>query len=68
MIRRGWESTLEKVDAVGKRREEENEGEEAKNRHHITNDALPYKRAATTSLRKWFVYYVVGLRSQANRR
>lgn len=53
-----------------KREEEEAKkkpGEEAKNRHHITNDA-PYKRAATTSLRKWFVYYVVGLRSQANRR
>lgn len=38
-----------------------------RNRHHVTNDGT-YKRAATTLLRKWFVYYVVTLRSQANRR
>lgn len=38
-----------------------------RNRHHVTNDGT-YKRTATTLLRKWFVYYVVTLRSQANRR
>jgi len=41
--------------------------EKAYNRHHVTNDGT-YKRAATALLRKWFVYYIVVLRSQANRR
>lgn len=58
--RTGGEKKRERVDSAETRTRE-------RNRHHVTNDGT-YKRTATTLLRKWFVYYVVTLRSQANRR
>lgn len=65
-------ATVEQEIGLGEGRRRERErgltvSREGRESVTATNDGT-YKRAATTLLRKWFVYYVVTLRSQANRR